>query len=191
MDLLTCLVQTTRQQDLIRILRGYSGISVPLKELDLPCQADEVINHFHVPPSSYLINSNGAWQVIEVNSLCHLHELAERTSASLACDFLQLIYVSSVGYAYFLLYRNGAMLREIEGRGDQELPLKDFGQWMPATWKEPVHYFDLDVIRELAAGLGVDVSNLFAASPCLLLESGTLPVVISLHDKEAVERLLL
>ena len=190
MDLLICLVRTNCEDELLQLLRDYSGITTEVCELELPCQVGEVIADRQQAPTNYLINRNGDWFVIEINSLARLHELGARASLAFRGDFLQMLYVSVVDYAYFLFYRNGQQLREIEGRGDQELPDKDEGAWSPNNWDEPIRYFDLDTIKELAAGLGIDVSNLFTSANCLMLDSGTCPDLISLSDKSAIEAVL-
>lgn len=190
MDLLTCLVRTSRAAELLQLLRNYSGITSAIRELELPCQAGEIINSRDQPPSSYLINRNGDWWIIEVNSLMPLRELGHRISDTLDCEFLQMLYVDAVEYAYFLLYRSGELIREIEGRGDLEWPSVNKGTWMPEGWGEAVRYFDLDTIHELAAGLGIDISNLFTDAECLLLDSGTHPDMIRLDDQAGLQTLL-
>jgi|GEM_PF-1299209 len=178
MNLLTCFVRTTQRDLIINILSEYSGIQTVIKDAPVTGPIREVLIDVLRPPSLYIVNGNSEWIVIEVNSLMKLYELGSIISRRLDTVFLQTIYCQAIGYACFILYEKGGLMREVESVGCKEIPDVNRGRLLEFEYEGDVSYFDLDMIVSYCQDLGIDVGNIYDQQSCTVLQqAGVLPMV--------------
>ncbi len=190
MNLLTCFVKTTKQDELVAILLQYSGIQRLIRDAPVPGPACEVLADVEQPPSVYIINSCTDWVVMEVNSLLKLHELGRQLSANLQTVFIQIIYCALVEYAYMLVCDNGRIIRELESKGSKEIPDCSKGKQLSFEPCDDISYFDLDTIADYCQQFGIDISNCFEQPTCIVLQGAGCPAMIRLDQDEEITRAL-
>ncbi len=190
MNLLTCFVRTTKQDELVAILLKYSGIQRLIRDAPVPGPACQVLADVEQPPSVYVINSCTDWVVMEVNSLLKLHELGRQLSANLQTTFIQIIYCAVVEYAYMLVCENGSIIREIESKGGKEIPDCNIGEQLSFELCDGITYFDLDTIADYCQQFGIDISNMFEQPTCTVLQGAGCPAMFRLDQDAEMTSLL-
>ncbi|WP_276481010.1 hypothetical protein [Paraflavitalea pollutisoli] len=185
MNLIACFVISTQQEQLLDILQQYSGFETIVNDAPIQAAVCEVLADIDADPTLYVVNGGKDRILIEVNSYKKLHDLARQVSSDLQTVFFQVCYNDLVGYAYFLLYDQGELVREIESRGSKKDPDVNYG--FPLTFEEDgeVTFFDLDMIAEFCEHLGVDVGNLYEDPTCTVLQGATSRPMVRLdQDKQ-------
>lgn len=189
MNLLTCFVQTSRRDELIKILRQFCGTDTVTTDAPVPTPMTEILADPNQLPTVYVLNNFEQWLVVEVNSVKKLHELGRMISQAMQTYFIQIIYCALVEYAYFLMYHEGKAIREIEGMGEQAKPACDKGDQLSFE-EEPIRYFDLDIIAHYCQQLGLDLSNLYENESCTILTNSTSFPTIRLDHQAGLLHLL-
>lgn len=189
MNLLTCFVRTSRQEELNKILQQFCGIDSVISNAPVPAPTMEILADPDTLPTLFIENRHDQWLVIEVNSVKKLHELGRMISLILQTHFIQIIYCALVEYAYFLMYDEGQAIREIEGNGSQEDPVCDKGDKLPFE-EEQVRYFDLDMLAYYCQQLGLDLSNMVEETVCTILTTSADHPTIRLDHPTSLRHLL-
>ncbi|TXJ24921.1 MAG: hypothetical protein E6Q24_15350 [Chitinophagaceae bacterium] len=170
-------VHSNQRDLLIELLQSYSGLQPVQTKERTDDLLDNILADTNADPDYYVVNqSSSHWQSVECNSFKRLHDLGRLLSEKMRTLFIQTLYCSAGEYAYFLVYDQGKMTREIEGTG-KPVPRINRGDVFPFETKEAdgertnkIRQFDLDIIAHYCLNMGIDISNLTNEEYSVVLE---------------------
>lgn len=170
-------VHSNQRDLLLELLQSYSGLQPVLTKERTDDLLDNILADTNADPDYYVVNqSSSDWQSVECNSFKRLHQLGSLLSEKMRTLFIQTLYCSAGEYAYFLVYDQGKMIREIEGTG-LPVPRINRGNVLPFETRETdgertnkIRQFDLDIIADYCLKMGIDISNLTNEEYSVVLE---------------------
>lgn len=151
------------------IIQQYAGTAPAYEVNETDDLSEQILAEREAIPNYYVLNCcQENWLSVEVNSFKRLYELAELISGELKTVFIQTLYCTFGDYAYFLMYKDGKLVRELERWGEERELKVDKGDTFSFETGE-TEMFDLDIIAHYCLHFKIDISNPFSAKSCRVL----------------------
>ncbi|RXK81280.1 hypothetical protein [Filimonas effusa] len=161
-------VKTMEGDKLLLLLHELTGIKETVQTRSACIEKEDLLAGTDCDPDYLVITqSEEDWYCIRHNTFKKLYHWGQLLSRALDTLFLQVAYRSTDSYSYFLAYKRGVRIREIEANRLSEIPLLNEGILFP--FEDPhadgvsgfdIRMFDRDSLEDYCIECGVDLHSL-------------------------------